>query len=171
MAVREVFIDQPPDIVWGVLSDGKKYAEWVVGTRKVQEVDPGWPAPGASLQYVARYGPFGLSDRTVVRICAPPERLEMEIKAGPFGSVRVAIRLIPWGTGTVVILDEHPLRGISAGLHGPLSELVLHVRNRLMLRELAHTVERSAARQRPAARGTTKPSRTTAGQGARRGTG
>ncbi|MGK5550657.1 SRPBCC family protein [Actinomadura kijaniata] len=156
MAVRQAFIAAPPKDVWAALADGGRYADWVVGTRAILHEDPGWPAVGSRIEFEAGIGPLTLRDQTVVRVCEPPERLEMEIKAGVFGAVRVAFQLIEWGEGTVVIVDEHPLRGLAGGLHGPPGELVLHLRNRLMLRNLRHVVhdERdkraSAGRAEPA---------------------
>ena len=38
-----------------------------------------------------------------------------------------------------MILDEHPLLGPGARLQGPPSELLLHLRNRRMLGNLART--------------------------------
>ncbi|WP_331766017.1 hypothetical protein [Embleya sp. NBC_00896] len=50
-------------------------------------------------------------------------------------------------------MDEHPLRGPAARLHGPPGEAILHVRNRKMLRNLARVAEESSeaahARRRP----------------------
>ncbi|MEO5876057.1 MAG: SRPBCC family protein [Streptosporangiaceae bacterium] len=148
MALSDTYIDLPRETVWQALADGRRYAEWVVGTREICSVDAGWPRVGSRLHFIVGYGPLKLSDRTVVRVSEAPERLELEVKAGPFGTVRVAIRLIEWGEGTVVILDEHPLRGVGAGLHGPPSEIFLQLRNRLMLRNLT-TVSHEVARQAP----------------------
>jgi uncharacterized protein YndB with AHSA1/START domain len=147
MAVRQTFIALPPEAVWETLADGRRYAEWVVGTREVQAANVRWPRVGAEIHFVFGYGPLKLHDRTVVRVCEPPQRLELEVHAGPFGTARVAIRLIAWGEGTVLILDEHPLRGLSAGLHGPHIEMLLHLRNRLMLRKLARLAENSHPEQ------------------------
>src|SRR5690242_21505764 len=119
MAILHTYIDLPRTKVWETLADGERYAEWVVGTRDILAVDDHWPAPGAALRYVVGFGPFRLEDRTVVRVREEPGILELEIKAGPFGAIRVAIELREWGEGTLPILDEHPLKGISAGLHGP----------------------------------------------------
>ncbi|MDX6739155.1 SRPBCC family protein [Actinocorallia sp. A-T 12471] len=143
MAVRDVYIDAPRESVWRTLADGMTYAEWVVGTREVRSVDPAWPDVGAELHFTVGFGPLALHDRTVVRVCRPFERLELEISAGLLGTVRAAIQLIEWGKGTVVVLDEHPLRGVSAGLHGPPTELILHLRNRLVLRKLTEVVHRA----------------------------
>lgn len=67
----------------------------------------------------------------------PERRLELEARANPAGSARIAFKLIPWSEDTLVILDEHPLEGLGARLQGPVSELLLHVRNRRILSSLA----------------------------------
>jgi uncharacterized protein YndB with AHSA1/START domain len=143
MAVRPIFIALPRETVWATLADGRRYAEWVVGTREVRAADQSWPQVGAAIHFVFGYGPLKLHDHTVVRVCEPPRRLELEVHAGPFGTARAAFELIAWGEGTVVILDEHPLRGLGAGLHGPHVEVFLHLRNRLTLRNLARLAERT----------------------------
>ncbi|ROO88667.1 polyketide cyclase/dehydrase/lipid transport protein [Actinocorallia herbida] len=148
MAVRDVYIEVPRERVWRVLATGTAYAEWVVGTREVRSVDPAWPAVGAELHFTAGYGPWALHDRTVVRVSRPPERLELEIHAGRFGTIRAALQLIEWGAGTVVVLDEHPLRGIGATLHSPTTELFLNLRNRLALDNLAKVALRAAEARR-----------------------
>ncbi|MFF1875072.1 SRPBCC family protein [Streptomyces sp. CB03911] len=137
MARRQQFIECPPEQVWAVLADGHSYAEWVVATRDIEHVDPAWPAVGAELRYAVGLGPLTFRDSCTVRICEPRARLELEAEASPFGAARIAFTLIPWGDNTLVLLDEHPLTGPGARLQGPPSELVLNLRNRRLLRNLA----------------------------------
>ncbi|MBW8483875.1 SRPBCC family protein [Actinomadura parmotrematis] len=148
MAVRHIYIDAGRDDVWAALADGARYADWVVGTKEIRHEDPGWPAVGSEIRFVAGIGPVSYSDRTVVRVNERPDRLELEIGAGYLGKVRVAFQLIPWGEGTVVVVDEHPLYGAVAGLHGPHAELLLNLRNRLMLRNLRSVVMDKAGERR-----------------------
>ncbi|WP_043476545.1 SRPBCC family protein [Kitasatospora sp. MBT66] len=146
MARRQQFIECPPREVWDVLASGDSYAEWVVGTRDIEHVDPAWPAVGAALRYRAGLGPLALRDSCVVRICEPGTRLELEARADPFGAARIAFVLVPWGDNTLVLLDEHPLVGPGARLQGPPSELVLHLRNRRLLGNLARVAVREHRR-------------------------
>ena len=146
MANRNVLIPAAPDAVWSVLADGYSYADWVVGTRQVRQVDPDWPRPGTSLHFTAGLGPVTVDDKTTSRLCEQGSRLELEAYAMPYGSVRISIEVLPWGgEETVVIIDEHPLRGPSALLENPLVELVLTIRNRRMLRKLAGVVAHRGA--------------------------
>jgi hypothetical protein len=136
VARRQQLIEASPDRVWNVLADPRAYARWVVGTRRIEEADDTWPQVGAKLRYVVALGPVTFRDETVVRHCRPGERLELEAMASPIGSARIGIELMPWGGDTIVIVDEYPLRGIAARLHGAPGELLLHLRNRKMLRNL-----------------------------------
>jgi len=142
MAVVNVFVPRSPDQVWDVLADGYAYASWVIGTRDIRDVDDGWPAVGAAIHYTVGRGPFPLRGRTTVRQAVEHERLALEADAGLLGSVRIVIELSEWGEGTVVVLDEHPLRGPAYLLHNAVSEAVLAVRGRPMLLKLARLVER-----------------------------
>ena len=143
MAVRHVLIPSPPEAVWAVLCDGDKYEEWVIGTRETEEVDPAWPAVGSSIRYTVRCGRWSLKGRTVVRACVEGERLELEAKAGALGTARIAIELRPWGEDCLVFVDEHPLTGPGAKLHGMVVETFLQARHRRMLSRLAQVVQKS----------------------------
>jgi uncharacterized protein YndB with AHSA1/START domain len=137
MAQRQQLIKCPPDRVWQVLADGSSYARWVVGTQEILDIDPAWPDVGAALRFQVGLGPLHFQDSCAVRICEPGRRLELEAKAEPFGTARIAFTLIPWSEHTLVLLDEHPLLGVGARLQGPPSELALHLRNRRILGNLA----------------------------------
>ncbi|MCP9985545.1 SRPBCC family protein [Streptomyces sudanensis] len=141
MAVRHHLVKSPPSAVWEVLSDPDRYAEWVVGTEDTRPLYGTWPEVGAALQYTVAIGPVRLSGSTVVRLLEPPNRLELEVKSGPAGTARVAIEVVPWGEDTLVVIDEHPLRGLGARLHNTLFEAAIQLRHRRMLRRLAEVVE------------------------------
>jgi uncharacterized protein YndB with AHSA1/START domain len=137
MAELNVLAKTTPDQVWRVLADGYLYDEWVVGTKEVVGVDRAWPAVGARLRYRFGVGPLNFDGDTVVRICEPRERLELEAHAMPIGTARIAIRLLPWADETLVFIDEHPLRGPGARVHNAVSEVVMRLRLGQMLRNLA----------------------------------
>ncbi len=146
MALRNALVRANREQVWEVLADGHSYKDWVVGTAEIREVEPGFPAVGTAIHYTTHgVGPARLQDRTVVRLCEPGRHLEMEAQAAPFGSVRISIHLLDWGDDCVVIVDEHPLRGPTFLLDNPVTETVLTLRNRRMLRHLAALVEQRAA--------------------------
>jgi len=141
--VLNVLIDRDARQVWEVLSEGRAYAEWVAGTQRIRDVDARWPEPGARIHYSVGVGPLTLDDVTTVRLMEPGRRLELEAQAGPLGSARISIELLPWGEDrTVVIMDEHPLTGPSARWHSAPLDAALRLRNRRMMRSLAEAVRR-----------------------------
>ncbi|MFE3829383.1 SRPBCC family protein [Streptomyces sp. NPDC059092] len=141
MAVRHRLIRKPPEDVWAVLSDGERYGEWVVGTSRAELDEGHWPELGATLRYEIRIGPFTLHNRTVVRRSEPNAVLELEAHSGPLGTARIAMELRPWGGHTLIILDEHPLRGAGGALHNGLLDAAQQVRHRAMLGRLARVCE------------------------------
>lgn len=134
-----------PEQVWAVLSDGYRYAEWVQGTKEVRAVDRGFPAPGTRLHYTVGVAFLTHKGETEVLSCAPGRELELEIHMWPAGSVRVHIGIDPNQGGSVVTLDEHPLRGLVGVLHGPLSRLGFAVRTESMLPDLLRLAESEPA--------------------------
>jgi uncharacterized protein YndB with AHSA1/START domain len=139
VALRNVLIDAQPSEVWEVLADGYSYPRWVVGTRAVESVDPSWPAVGANLHYRAGVGRLQIGDVTTVRISEPPHHLEMEAHMR-LVTVRISVEVRSWAEQSLVIVDEHPLRGSTLVFENPLSEGLLTIRNRLMLTRLADVV-------------------------------
>ncbi|WP_037055570.1 SRPBCC family protein [Pseudonocardia asaccharolytica] len=141
MAVLNVLIDRDPQQVWDVLSDGSAYADWVVGTRHIEDVDPHWPELGSQIRYALGFGRWTIEDVTTVRLVEPGRRLELEAYAGRLGSARISIALLPWGEErTLVIVDEHPLTGPGALWHTLLVDVLLRFRNQRMVRSLARLV-------------------------------
>ncbi|MFF7216938.1 SRPBCC family protein [Streptomyces sp. NPDC008238] len=145
MAVRHRLIDGAPEDVWAVLSDATRYGEWVVGPSSSRQGDGDWPEVGSSIEYTVLLGPVKLTGETIVRICRPPRQLELEALSGWLGSARIAFELCPWGRDTLVIVDEHPLRGPGGALHNAALDALLQVRHRSMLSRLARAVETHGA--------------------------
>lgn len=142
MAIVNVLVRRPPERVWEVLADGFAYADWVVGTRQIRAVDDGWPAVGTSIHYTVGVGMLSFRGRTTVRAIEEGHTLGLEADAGPLGTARIMIELLPWGEDTVVLLDEHPLRGPGYALHNAFSDALLLLRGRPMVKHLARLVER-----------------------------
>lgn len=144
MAVRHQLIKRPPEAVWAVLEDPALYCDWVVGTSSSRPKDGDWPKTGSTLEYTVRLGPYTAEGETVVRLHEPPRRLELEAKSGALGTARIAIEVRPWGDETLVVVDEHPLRGPGGLLHNTVLDALLQLRHRAMLRRLADVVEKEA---------------------------
>ncbi|MEH0420452.1 SRPBCC family protein [Streptomyces sp. B21-083] len=141
MAVRHRLIKASPARVWEVLSDGTRYAEWVVGTESSRPVSGQWPQQGAAIGYKVRLGPFRVGNETVVRRCQEGSVLELEAAAGVLGTARIAIELREWGEHCLVIVDEHPLQGAGGTLHNVGFEALIQLRHRAMLARLARCCE------------------------------
>jgi hypothetical protein len=141
VAVRHQLIKKNPEFVWEVLSDAERYGDWVVGTSRSEPDEGRWPELGAALRYEIKIGPLTLRNRTVVRRSEPTTVLELEADSGPLGTARIAMELRPWGEHTLIILDEHPLRGAGGALHNALLEAAVQVRHRAMLSRLARLCE------------------------------
>ncbi|MEU6546300.1 SRPBCC family protein [Streptomyces sp. NPDC046859] len=144
MAVRHRLIHVGPSAVWDVLADGTRYAEWVVGTARSEPVRGQWPQTGSAIRFEIRIGPARLTNETVVRRCEEGRLLELEAKAGPLGTARISIDVRPWGEETLVIVDEHPLRGAGGLLHNAGFEALIQLRHRTMLARLARLCESEA---------------------------
>ncbi|MFD7554324.1 SRPBCC family protein [Streptomyces sp. NPDC059835] len=141
MAVRHQLVRRPPQAVWAVLADPEAYGEWVVGPSESTPLDGAWPAVGARLRYTVRLGPWSLDGITTVRHSEPGTELELEASFKSLGTARIFLQLRPWGEETLVVCDEHPLRGIGGTLHNPATEALLQLRHRGMLPRLAQVVE------------------------------
>ncbi|MGW5347695.1 SRPBCC family protein [Streptomyces sp. HUAS TT3] len=140
MAVQHRLVPCPPERVWQVLSDGNRYAKWVVGAHSAREADDRWPLEGAVLKYQVKLGPLRYEGETVVRVNEAPDRLELEAVAGD-ASARIAIEVRPWGGETLVVVDEHPLRGRGWSFHHAAIDAVAQLRHRLLLARLARECE------------------------------
>ena len=140
---RRVMRGLAPAAVFDVLRDGRSYEEWVVGTRTIRAVEPGWPEPGTALHFTVGYGPLRKDDETRSLVYEPDRRLELEAHAWPAGTARIDLRAEPVEDGTLVTIDEHPLRGPARALHNPALDALIWVRNVETLRRLE-----SAARRR-----------------------
>ncbi|WP_406424168.1 hypothetical protein [Streptomyces sp. NBC_00842] len=88
-----------------------------------------------------RLGPKGFQGHTTVRRLDPPGALELEADSGPLGTARIAFDIRPWGDNTLVIVDEHPLRGPGGQFHNAALDALLQIRHRTMLGRLARAVE------------------------------
>jgi len=146
MAVRQQLIERRPEQVWEVLADPATYSRWVVGVADSEPGGGAWPDVGAELAYRVVLGPWTGSGRTTVRRSQAPDALELEVDSGPLGTARIAVEIRPWGRAeSIVVLDEHPLRGPAGSLHNVAIDAFLQVRHRGMLGRLAQVVEQETA--------------------------
>ncbi|HMA47100.1 MAG TPA: SRPBCC family protein [Frankiaceae bacterium] len=145
-AVAHAHVPATPEQVFGVLADGRSYAYWVLGARRIRSVDPGWPAPGTRIHHALGFlGIEPVRDSTVVRAVEPGSLLDLQARMWPFGEVRIVLRLEPEDGGTRVTMEERPVKGPADRVHNPLLALALKLRNTWALRRLARLARARAA--------------------------
>lgn len=126
---RRVIRDADAHDAFEVLRDGKRYADWVVGTRKIRAVDPGWPQPGSAIHYTAGRGPARKDDITESVVYEPDRLLRLEAHAWPAGTARIVITAEEAGGGVAVTIEEAPARGLLRLVHNPVLDLAIKARN------------------------------------------
>jgi hypothetical protein len=140
------------DDVFAVLEDGCGYAEWVVGTRMIRRVEPGWPRPGTAIHYTAGWWPLRKDDKTQSLGYEPRRELRLEARAWPAGTVGIRLAVEHAGNGVQVTLDEAPARGWLRRLHNPALDALIKVRNVETLRRLEKEVRRKQHQAHPPVR-------------------
>ena len=137
----------PPQAVFAVLADGERYADWVVGAKKIRSVDAHWPTPGAEFRHKVGIGPIEIKDRSTVQSVEPGRSITLKVRARPAGVARVHIELEPAPDGgTEIHMDEVPIEGIAKTIDNPAQRLLLKGRNLEALRRLANIAETEEAR-------------------------
>lgn len=102
----------PPEGVFAVLADGSRYADWVVGAKRVRGVDDTWPEPGSRFHHEVGVGPLTIEDSSTLVSMDPPRQVVLEVRAWPAGKARVTITMTPQeGGGTEVLMEEVPTGG------------------------------------------------------------
>ncbi len=141
MARVSRYIEAPVDDVWKVLEDAWTYANWVVGTVKIRDVDRNWPDPGSRLHHGVGLWPLTIEDDTQVLECEPKRRLLMQARGWPAGEATVELVLHDEGDRTRVEMDEVPTSGPGAWLHNRLLDRVGALRLAETLDRLRRLVE------------------------------
>jgi uncharacterized protein YndB with AHSA1/START domain len=131
-----------PEAVFAVLANGWRYAEWVVGCRRVRAVDDDWPGPGSQFHHAVGIGFLELRDATRSMAVDSPTRLVLDARAWPAGRVRITITVTEEAGGSRITIDEVPTGGPAKTLDNPLLEAIVHIRNRAALRRLDRAAER-----------------------------
>ena len=77
---------------FAVLIDPETYPLWLIGTKRIREVDDGWPRPGSRFHHVVGVGPFQLRDESVALDVDHGIMLRLKVKARPFVSAVATFR-------------------------------------------------------------------------------
>ena len=129
-----------PEAVWDSLADAGAYGYWVVGSKVIRDVDPGWPEPGSRFHHTVGLGPLKVSDHTEVLEASRPRLFEVRAKARPLGTAKVRMEMTPRDGGTLVAMSERPDGPTSILAVNPLVHLLTRGRNAeslMRLEELA----------------------------------
>ena len=141
MATTTRHLDHPPEAVFAVLTDARRYADWVVGARRIRAVDETWPAPGSRFHHEFGVGPLHIDDSTVLEEIDPPRHLVLRARARPTGVARVTIDLVPSPDGgSDLEMTEVPIAGVARRIDNPVLECLVGLRNGRSLQRLADLV-------------------------------
>jgi len=132
----------PVAAVWAVLSDGWSYANWVVGTARVRDVDPRWPQKGTRVHHSFGVWPLLIQDFTRVESMTPHRELVLTARGWPAGEARVHISLRPEGTERcLVTISEDAVSGPGRLIPPPVRHALIGPRNRETLNRVAMLAE------------------------------
>jgi hypothetical protein len=139
-------MDAAPEVTFGVLVDPTTYPEWLVGAKRIRDLDGAWPAPGSAFHHSVGVGPLRIDDRTHVVACDAPHVLVLEAGIGPLGRARVRFTIGPDGRGgSHLAIEEEPAAGPLRLLWNPLTRPLVAAslwgRNALSLQALRRVVE------------------------------
>jgi uncharacterized protein YndB with AHSA1/START domain len=117
----------PPEDVFAVLADGWRYAEWVVGAKRVRAVDDTWPEAGSRFHHEFGLGPAVIKDSSKLLSIDPPRQVVLEVRAFPAGKARVTVTVSPGGGGgSEVLIEEVPTGGPAKAIDSwPLRRLTM----------------------------------------------
>ncbi len=146
MATNHRLLHVTPERVFAVLTDAAAYADWVVGSDSIRSTDPEWPAVGSRFHHRVGVGPFKVADHTKVIENNPPHKLVLHARARPVGTAKVTMLLEPAEDGTWVTMNETAGDPLSRLAINPLTDWMIHLRNREALRRLARVAETGAKR-------------------------
>lgn len=104
--MNDIHIDASPQDVFALLADGKRYADWVVGAKRIRSVDPNWPAPGSKFHHTIGIGPIEIKDNTQVRSVDAPNSLTLEARMRPIGRACIKFEVEPDEGGSRVRMTE-----------------------------------------------------------------
>jgi uncharacterized protein YndB with AHSA1/START domain len=144
MATSERYMPLAPPAVWAALADPAGYAEWVVGSSRIRDADPSWPAAGARFHHSIGIGPLHVDDHTESLGAEAPRRLRMLARARPLGSAHVTMELTPEAGGTLVRMTENPAGVMSVLRLHPFVQVATKLRNAESLKRLERVAARKA---------------------------
>jgi uncharacterized protein YndB with AHSA1/START domain len=131
-----------PAAIWDVLADPDSYGFWVVGSKRIRDADPAWPAAGTRFHHTIGVGPFTVNDHTRSLEAQPLRLLRLRAKGRPLGTARVTLELTPQDGGTLVRMTETPDGPTAILSFNPLVHLFTKARNAESLMRLEQVAMR-----------------------------
>lgn len=142
MSRNTVLVEAPVEAVFGVLSDPRAFASFVVGTKRIRRFDPTWPEVGAAFHHTLGVGPFVLRDLTRVVEVDDGRLLVLRAQMRPFSVNLVRFSLRPAEGVTEVEVEEHAVEGPAAKVWNTALDGLMGLRNRELLRRLGKVARR-----------------------------
>jgi uncharacterized protein YndB with AHSA1/START domain len=136
VAINERFMSAPPQAVWDALADPEGYRQWVVGSKRIRDADPTWPAPGSRFHHTVGVGPLEINDHTESLEAVAPRRLRLRVKGRPLLTAKVTMDLEPESGGTRVRMQEEPDGTFRLLALNPLFQWATRLRNAESLKRL-----------------------------------
>lgn len=131
-----------PHQVFEALSDGSRYAEWVVGATEIEAEDDRFPAEGAEIAPRVGVDPVSTDGTTEVTGVDEDHRLELLAHVEPLGRARITFDLRPVPGGTLVVMEEEAIDDDVRGALGRRATRAVRARNAETLWRLKVLVER-----------------------------
>ena len=134
-----IVVPAPPSAVFAVLSDPETYPEWLAGAQRIRRVDDDFPEAGSQFDHeVGPNGSLTVADHSEVRAADEPNRLELEVHAGPIKGL-AEFELERTGEGTLVTLRERLTGVLEVAM--PLARGLIFLRNKASLDRLRQRFE------------------------------
>lgn len=151
MSRNVAIIDAPAETVFAVLSDARRYPEWVLGASRLRTVDDDFPAPGTAFGHkLGLFWPFQFNDETKVVRNEPDRRLTLRAEIGVLGAATVDLQIEEFDSDrTRVVLDETPAMGPLRWFHNPAQDAAFWLRNWISLAGLRWIAEGHATPPAP----------------------
>jgi hypothetical protein len=152
VARNEITVESSPADVWDILADGRNYGWWVVGSKEIRDVEPGFPAVGTKFHHKVGWGPLQVADHTQVLESEPRRHLKLKAKARPLGTAHVVLELSEQQPGrTRVEMTEYAGDRLTALVFNRLTDPLVHARNARALQRLKQLAEGGGPRPERAA--------------------
>ena len=145
MARNEIVIDAPPSDVYATLLDAENYPKWVIGAKRLRNVDASWPRRGSRFSPEVGAGPVEMAANTRLVEKQENRLVVLCVQLQPLATavVRLVLTSKARGRKTRVVMTEEPTAGPVAWFRNPLTTATIAVRNALSLRRLRRLVASS----------------------------